>query len=90
MGKFFSTTWTKLKETVEKMSKKMRILVIAAIVVIIASSVLIAVALNKVNYVPLYTGLAASEAGQIASMLDEQGVEYKVENTAIKDFADQK
>ena len=81
MGKFFSTTWTKLKETVEKMSKKMRILVIAAIVVIIASSVLIAVALNKVNYVPLYTGLAASEAGQIASMLDEQGVEYKVENT---------
>lgn len=81
MGKFFSTTWAKLKETVEKMSKKMRILVIAAIVVIIASSVLIAVALNKVNYVPLYTGLSAGEAGQIATMLEEQGVEYKVENT---------
>ena len=81
MGKFFSTTWTKLKETVEKMSKKMRILAIAAIAVIIASSILITVALNKVNYVPLYTGLSAGEAGQIASMLSEQGVEYKVENT---------
>lgn len=81
MGKFLSTTWAKLKETVEKMSKKMRILVIAAIVVIIVSSIVIAVALNKVNYIPLYTGLSASEAGQIASMLEEQGVDYKVEGT---------
>ncbi len=81
MGKFLSTTWAKLKETVEKMSRKMRIIVIAAIVAVIVFSVVIAVALNKVNYVPLYTGLSASEAGQIASMLEEQGVDYKVEGT---------
>ena len=66
------------QEVLQKVSKKVYIL-IATVVVVIA--VIIVIALASRPYSVLFTGLSASDLSSITSYLDSQGVaDYKIEN----------
>lgn len=70
-----------IKEYWEKLEKKRKytyIISAAVILVVIISAVLL---LNRTEYTVLYTGLEASEAGEIMTKLAELDVEAKAEGT---------
>ncbi len=79
--KALQSIWEKIKNVVGGMSKMMRVIIVAALVFIIVFSVSMAVVMNKVDYTALYSGLSASEAGEIMTLLEEQGVDAKVQGT---------
>ena len=60
--------------------KLIRLIVLAA--VIIAAGIIGAVLLNQVKYTVLFSGLDAEEAGTIKTVLDEKGVEARVQGTS--------
>ncbi|NLL39497.1 MAG: flagellar M-ring protein FliF [Clostridiales bacterium] len=70
-----------LKNFFAKMTKaeKIRLGVIAAAIIIL--SVVISVYLGRVEYAVLYSGLDASEAGQILAALEDMGVSAKTQGT---------
>ncbi len=73
-----------LKRTTEffrNVEKKKLILLVSLAIVVVVGGIVGAVLLNQVKYTVLYSGLDASEAGTIKTVLDEKGVIAKVEGT---------
>jgi flagellar M-ring protein FliF len=70
---------SKIAESFKKMSKgqKTRIVVLAIIVIIIVIAV--SVVLNQKNYTVLYSGMNASEAGEVLQTLTDMGVDAKAQ-----------
>ncbi len=79
--KALQSVWEKIKGVVGSMSKTMKIIIVAALVFVIIFSVSMAVVMNRVEYTALYSGLSASEAGEIMTLLEEQGVDAKTQGT---------
>ncbi|QIB68369.1 flagellar M-ring protein FliF [Aminipila butyrica] len=73
----------KLDEVNGKLSRKLKIIIAVAAVLIIAVSFAVALALNTTEYAVLYTGLEESEAIEIISVLDTQQVQYKHEGSVL-------
>lgn len=71
-----------LAEFVSAMSRKNRILAGGLIVLIVAVSIFLALFLNRVQYAALYSGLSEEEAGEILSVLKDDGVDAKMEGTS--------
>lgn len=60
-----------------KKSQRRIIMLVAALVIIaVAASVF----MNLTGYVALYSGLSSAEAGEIGSILNEMGIDYRVQN----------
>ena len=72
-----------IKEFWGKRSKKMRIIIIAAIVAVLLGSLILTLALNQSEYVPLFSDLTDTETTEIMAALQELGVEVKLENGQI-------
>jgi flagellar M-ring protein FliF len=73
------------KRTVEffqNIEKKKLILIITLAAVVVIAGIVGAVLLNQVHYTVLYSGLEASEAGTIKTLLDGKGVQSKVQGTS--------
>jgi len=81
MPQFLTASRDRLVEFFKKMSKKNRIILAIVLVAIVAFSIIVAYLLNRVKYAVLYTDLSASEAGQIMSVLEEDGVTAKMSGT---------
>lgn len=77
MKKILGNVFKSLKDFFSKMTKaeKIRLGVIAAAIIIL--SIIISVYLGKVEYGVLYSGLDASEAGEILATLEDMGVNAK-------------
>lgn len=72
--------FTKVKEGVKKVSKKVWI-IIAAVLVVLIVAIAIMLTLNKKAYAVLVTQVSDTEAANIVSFLDERGVtDYRVED----------
>ena len=71
----------KTTEYVQAMSRKKRIIAICALAGIVAFSIILSVLLNQTHYAALYSGLDASEAGKIMSVLEEDSVDAKMQGT---------
>ncbi len=69
-------------EYFQNLEKKKLILLITLAAVIIVAGIAGAVLLNQVKYTVLYSGLDAEEAGTIKTVLDEKGVQSKVQGTS--------
>ncbi|NLT97461.1 MAG: flagellar M-ring protein FliF [Christensenellaceae bacterium] len=72
---------SKIRDSFAKMTKgqKIRLIVLAVIVIVIISAV--SVFLNQKNYTVLYSGMDASEAGEVLAVLQEMGVDAKAQGT---------
>jgi flagellar M-ring protein FliF len=81
MKEFIDRILKSVSEFFAKLTKKdrIRLAIIAAVVVLLAA--LITFLLNRVNYVVLYTGLPAEEAGEITATLDSMGEVYQTQGT---------
>lgn len=64
------------------MSRKNKILAAASIAAILIISITAAVLLNRVQYTALYSGLSAEEAGEILGVLQDEGVDAKMDGTS--------
>ncbi len=69
-----------LADYIKSLSKKKKTIVFGAIAGIIVTVVLVAILINSLGYVTLYSGLSSSEAGEIVVRLNELGVESKLES----------
>ena len=74
---------TRIGDFFKNLEKKKLVLFIIIAVVIVGGGIAGAVLLNQVHYTVLYSGLDASEAGTIKTVLDGKGVNSKVEGTTI-------
>ena len=70
---------SKIYEAFKKMEKGQKVRLIVLIAIIIVVLVVASAVLNQKNYVVLYRGLAASEAGEVLGMLSEMGVDARTE-----------
>lgn len=70
---------SRASDSFRKIEKKKRLLIAASVSVVIAAGVIGALLLNRVSYAVLYSGLSAEEAGAIKALLDERGVQAKVQ-----------
>lgn len=73
----------KLAAVNAKLSKKQKIIIVIAAVLIIAISFAITLALNTTKFDVLYTGLDESEAVEIIGVLENQAIKYKHEDGVI-------
>ena len=71
----------KIGELFKKTGKKKIIIFSILLATAIILGIVGAIALNRVEYTVLYTGLDPSEAGTIKDLLDELGVKSKVSGT---------
>lgn len=81
MKNILGNVFNSLKNFFSKMTKaeKIRLGVIAAAIIIL--SIIISVYLGKVEYAVLYSGLEASEAGNILAALEDMGIDAKTRGT---------
>ena len=76
--------WEKVKGFFLKLNKKLRILLGACAVVILAAIILLTVRMNQKEYALLYGGLTASETSTIVQYLSDNGVaDYQIQGDAI-------
>jgi flagellar M-ring protein FliF len=68
-------------EYFQNLEKKKLILLIALAATVVIVGIAGAVLLNQVKYTVLYSGLDAEEAGTIKTVLDEKGIQSKVQGT---------
>jgi flagellar basal-body M-ring protein/flagellar hook-basal body protein (fliF) len=82
-----------MAETIRKLSRRNKILIVVAVTAALVISILLSVMLNRVKYTALYSGLDASEAGEILSVLQDDKVDAKMSGTSTimvpEDQADQ-
>jgi flagellar M-ring protein FliF len=65
----------------QNVEKKRLILIVALASVVVIAGIVGAVLLNQVHYTVLFSGLDASEAGKIKTVLDGMSIQTKVEGT---------
>ncbi len=70
---------TELKEFVGRLDKKVKIISAIVAAAVIIGAIVIAVALNQKDYVPLFSELSQDEAAEIVGKLQEDGVDYRYE-----------
>ena len=76
--------WEKVKGFFKKLNKKIRILLAACAVVLLAAIILLAVRMNQKEYAVLYTGLTASETSTIVKYLGDNGVaDFQIQGDTI-------
>lgn len=76
--------WEKVKGFFAKLSKKMRVLLGLAVVIILAAVAAVVYQASNPSYSVLFTGLSATETSSIMSYLETNGVvEYKVSGDSI-------
>ena len=72
--------WEKVRETFGKISKKVKILIAAALVVLLVLIVALVVFFNTRPYATLVTGATDEELSSVITWLGEQGItDYKME-----------
>lgn len=70
-----------LTETVKALNLRTKIIGVLAIIAILAISIALTVYLNRVQYTALFSGLDADEAGQIMTLLSDEGVDAHMQGT---------
>lgn len=78
-----------IKEFWGKRSKRMKIIIIAVTAAILLGSLILTVALNQKNYVPLFSDLTDTETTEIMAALQDLGVEVKLQDGQIMVLSDQ-
>jgi len=82
--------WEKVKAFFKNMSTKVRIILGAALAVILIAVVALVVMMNNRPYATLFTNLTTAEASEIISYLQENGVtDYRLSGDTIQVRADQ-
>lgn len=74
MKDFLETIRRQVTEFMEKRSRTQKILMLAAVLVLIVGIIVASTLLGRVEYRVLYTGLDEAEAGEVMALLDEKGV----------------
>ncbi len=69
--------WTKIKETIKKLNKRAKRLIIAGLILLLLGCAGLAFYLNTRPYVVLFQEVNETEATQIATVLNDSGVNYK-------------
>jgi flagellar M-ring protein FliF len=82
LAAFIKSILKRIGEFFQNIEKKKLIMYISLAAVILAVAVIGTVLLNRVKYTVLYSGLDASEAGTIKTVLDGKGVTSKVQGTS--------
>lgn len=83
MAAFLKSILKRIGEFFQNAEKKKLIMFASLAVVVIVAGIVGAVLLNQVKYTVLYSGLDASEAGTIKTLLDGKGIASKVQGTSI-------
>ena len=74
--------WEKVKETFGKISKKVKILIAAALAVLVVLIVGLVVFFNTRPYATLIAGASAEETATVLTWLEEQGVtDFRMEGS---------
>lgn len=71
-----------IKEYIGKLGSKTKKLIIAGAAALVVAAIVIALVLNNRPYEVLFSDLGTEEAQQICEKLQEEGVEYKVEDSS--------
>lgn len=83
--------WEKIKDFFKNMGTRVRIILIAAVVLIVVAAVAIALWSNSRPYETLFTNLTTEEASAVLSYLDENGLQdYQYTGDTILVRADQR
>lgn len=82
MADLFKSILKRTGEFFQNLEKKKLIVLIALAAVVVTAGVVGTILLNQVHYTVLYSGLDASEAGTIKTLLDEKGVKTQVRGTS--------
>lgn len=72
-----------IKQFWGKTSKKVKIIIIAAVVVLLMGSLVLAILLNSKSYVPLFTDLTDTETTEIMAALQDLGAQVQLEDGQI-------
>ena len=76
--------WEKIKDFFKNMSKKLRIILAAALAVILIAIIVLAVVLNNKPYTALYQDMTPSEIQEVTTYLQGSGfTDYQVVNNTI-------
>lgn len=70
-----------LRTTIQKLPKRSKLILAFAIIAVLAISITVTVLLNRVQYTALYSDLSADEAGEILGILQDDGVDAKMNGT---------
>ena len=81
MANFVKAATEKAAGLLKNLGKKKIIIILSLVAVALIVGIVGAVLLNRKPFTVLYSGLDASEAGKIKEMLDDMGVESKVQGT---------
>ena len=69
--------WAKIKQTIEKLNKKTKRLILAGIVLLLLGSAGLAFYLNTRPYVVLFQDMNETEATEVMTVLQDSGVDYR-------------
>ena len=69
--------WTKIKETIKKLNTRAKRLIVAGLILLLLGCAGLAFYLNTRPYVVLFQEVNETEATQIATVLNDSGVNYK-------------
>lgn len=79
MGEAWKRLAGAAKSTWQKFTPTTRLLVGFGAAALLGTVIILSLTSSKVNYVPLYTGLSASDAGEVIGKLKEAGIPYRLE-----------
>lgn len=82
MASYIKSFLTRTGEFFQKTDKKKLILFAVVAALVLTVGIVGAVLLNRVKYTVLYSGLEASEAGTIMTLLEEKGIAAKTQGTS--------
>lgn len=80
MAEQFKNIWRSITEFWGKLSSNKRKLIAGGLVALIATAVILAIILNKKEYVTLFSGIDEKETAEVMKQLQENNVDYKYEN----------
>ena len=75
--------WEKVKDFFKNMSKKLRIILAAALAVILIAVAVLSMTMSNKPYTQLYQDLTPAEVSEIMTYFQNNGIECQVNGTAI-------
>lgn len=78
MNEFVTKYLKPLLEFWKKLSKKLKIIIIASVVGVIALAIIITAILGRKVYVPLYSNMTPTDSQQVLAALGQTAIDYKV------------